>query len=565
MTDAMLLGLTIAGGSAAAVLGALLIFAGLTRHRTPPVFSPEIEDHDAVFIFSGDVLVDCSDRGRKLLDDLRALHSDPLEALLIFVQPHFRDLRARLADLTAVGRLDLMADDASGLSLSAQSRAGLIHLRLIDPNDEGALMAMDRLSFQAMDDELRLLRELTSAAPVVIWRENAQGQVIWANDAYLDTLSAKADGHPPLSWPLPVLFDRAGQTDSAKDRLMVDLTTGPRWFAHHVHAQTGGTLHFATPIDSTVQSELARREMMQMLTRTFASLPIGLALFDAERRLQVFNPALVDLTGLDPFFLAARPDLAQFLHTLRELRMLPEPKDFSTWRDELIRMETAAASGTYNEEWLLQDGSIYKVTGCPQPNGALAFFIQDITSEATLLRGVRAEMEFNATVLDALPDAVIAFDRNGAVILANATYRQLWGNDPCVDLADGGFAEATALWAAACDPGPALIRLSDYAVHATRDAPLFSATTMLRNGGPVAIQATHLHSGGLMICFRPLRADSTTPIRRSLNDLVGTHILSADLASPQAAPLPEDLPVLAALPLRPRNRNVRHTGTRLRV
>jgi PAS domain-containing protein len=565
MTDAMLLGLTIAGGSAAAVLGALLIFMGLTRHRTPPVFSPEIEEQDAVFVFCGNSLVDCSDRGRRLLDSLRGLHTDPLEAILTFIQPHFRDLRDRLAQLTALGRLDLTADDGSGITISAQARAGLVHFRLIDPNDEGALMAIDRLSFQAMEDELGILRAVTSAAPVVIWQQNADGQVIWANEAYLDTLSELAGGRPHLTWPLPALFNATGPADTPANRLVLDLQTGPHWFAHHLHPMGAGTLHFATPIDSTVQSELARREMMQMLTRTFALLPIGLALFDAERRLQVFNPALVDLTGLDPFFLAARPDLAQFLHTLRELRMLPEPKDFSTWRDELIRMETAAASGTYNEEWVLQDGSIYKVTGCPQPNGALAFFIQDVTSEATLLRGVRAEMEFNATVLDALPDAVIAFDRAGSVILANAAYRSLWANDPCADLADGGFAQATTLWANACDPGPAITRLSEYASQTASQSDLFSATVMLRHGGPVAIQATYLHGGGLMVCFRPLRTDSLPPVRRNLADLVGAHMVAPDMASPHAFSAVDGMTDMSNLPLRSRGRNVRHTGSRLRV
>jgi len=562
MTDALLLGLTIAGTSATTVLGALMIFAGILRHRAPPVFSPEMEEQDAVFVFRDDDLVDCSDRGRKLLDTLRDLHSDPLEALLTFVQPHFHDLRARLSELSAQGRLDLVADDDSGLSIIAQARAGLVHLRLVDPTDEGALIAIDRLSFQALDDELQTLRAVTRAAPVVIWNQDNHGRVIWANDAYLETLSLKVPAPVGLTWPLPVLFDDLGGDDTPQDRLVLELQSGPRWFSHHVNANGAGTLHFATPIDSTVQSELARREMMQMLTRTFASLPIGLALFDAERRLQVFNPAIVDLTGLDPFFLAARPDLAQFLHTLRELRMLPEPKDFSTWRDELIRMETAAASGTYHEEWALQDGSIYQVTGCPQPNGALAFFIQDITSEATLLRGIRAEVEFSSTVLDALPDAVVAFDRTGSAVLANAAYAHLWGADPCADLADGGFEQATGVWHAACDPGPALALLSQYVTHPTQQAEVFAATAMLRSGGPLAIQARHLQGGGVMVCFRPLRSDTNTVARRPLPDLVTANLMAPDMAyATQLNPSPS-VPDIA---LRPRGRSVRHAGPRLRV
>lgn len=565
MTDALMLGLTIAGGSTAAVFGAMLIFTGLVRHSTPPIFTPEIEDQDAVFVFRGTDLVDCSDRGRKLLNALQEVNSDPLEALLTFLQPRFLNLRQNLAELATLGQLDLTADDKSGLTLTAKARAGLVHLQLIDPTDEGALLAIDRLSFQALQDELTTLRDVSRAAPVAIWQQNAAGHVIWANETYLETLSLTETAHPTLTWPLPSLFADIGSADTPIKRLMLELKTGPRWFSHHVATAGAGTMHFATPIDSTVQSELARREMMQMLTRTFASLPIGLALFDAERRLQVFNPALVDLTGLDPFFLAARPDLAQFLHTLRELRMLPEPKDFSTWRDELIRMETAAASGTYNEEWVLQDGCIYQVTGCPQPNGALAFFIQDITSEATLLRGFRAEIEFSARVLDALPDAVIAFDRAGSATMVNTAYVQLWGSDPCTDLADGGFEQAQVQWRAACDPGPAWLRLAEYAERSTGEDGAFAAMSSLRDGGPVAVQARHLPNGGLMVCFRPMQAEVTAKPRPVVSDYVTSHLRGPDLANaalytPSSAAAP-----ITDLPLRPRGRNVRHAGPGVRA
>lgn len=566
MPDAVLLGLTIATGSATTVLGALLLFAAIMRRRTPPIFSPDIEDQDAVFVFQDTALVDCSDRGRKLLNDLRDGQSDPLEALLTFLQPRFWNLRAQFSELAAIGRLELKADDSSGFVIVAQIRAGLVHLRLIDPQDEGALLFIDRLSLQAMEDELQTLRAVASAAPVLVWQQEADGTVTWANDAYLDALSLLGPDKVAFTWPLPELFAEKPGTDTSTNRLTLDLEDGPRWFAHHENHFGTATLHFATPIDSAVQSELARCEMMQMLTRTFASLPIGLALFDAERRLQVFNPALVDLTGLDPFFLAARPDLAQVLHTLRELRMLPEPKDFGTWRDELVRMESAAALGTYHEEWVLQDGCIYQVTGCPQPNGAVAFFIQDITSEATLLRGFRAELEFGATVLDALPDAVIAFDRTGSATVSNAAYARLWGTDPCTDLADCGFAQAQDLWRKACDPSPAMARLSDFVSSPTQHADTFATTTTLRGAGPLAIQARHLPNGGLIVCFRPLQADTTLISRKSGSANLTAHLSAPDMADPRSfVGVGVSAPELYDVPLRPRGRSVRHAGPRLRV
>lgn len=563
MTDAMILGLTIATSSSFSVLGAMLIFAGLRGRRNPPIFTPEIADQDAVFVFRDRKLVDCSDRGRKLVTDLAASGQSDLDVLSGFLKPRFGDLEPHLVDVVVKGRLDLTAQDRSGLTLVLQYRAGLTHLRLIDPTREGALLALDRLSFQAMQDELQSLRHIARAAPVLAWQEDADGQIIWANDAYVESLMQRDQGRTAMTWPLPPLFDDMPEAG----RLMLDLADGPRWFAYRQDLSDGLRAHFATPIDQAVQSELARRDMLQMLTRTFASLPIGLALFDAERRLQVFNPALVDLTGLDPFFLVARPDMAQFLHNLRELRMLPEPKDFSTWRDEFLRMEAAAATGSYNEEWVLENGQIYQVTGCPQPNGAVAFFIQDVTSDATLVRGYQAENEQTRMVLDALPDAVVAFDRIGQVIVANDAYIHLWGNDPCADLADGGIDQAQAQWIAACDPGPALHKLAAYLAGPTQ-ADVFTATVMLRDGPPLAVQARRLADGGVVVLFRPTLADMRQAQRASLSERIDAHLRTPDIPGADAGFA--SIPILALTDdgdnpqLRPRGRGVRHAGTRLR-
>ena len=68
-------------------------------------------------------------------------------------------------------------------------------------------------------------------------------------------------------------------------------------------------------------------KMIQILTRTFASLPTGLALFDTERRLQVFNPALVDLTGAGPVVPSSAPWFrAGSFHLARIAHVCPNPR-----------------------------------------------------------------------------------------------------------------------------------------------------------------------------------------------------------------------------------------------
>jgi PAS domain-containing protein len=141
---------------------------------------------------------------------------------------------------------------------------------------------------------------------------------------------------------LPKLFD----ADPSKGRLPA---------AEAADAQRAGVVRsdpdafgdealcYALAADKAVQAETALREFMQTLTKTFADLPIGLAIFDRSRCLQMFNPALTDLTTLPPEMLIARPTLNAFLDAMRARSMIPEPRDYRSWRKQLARLEEEAA------------------------------------------------------------------------------------------------------------------------------------------------------------------------------------------------------------------------------
>ena len=64
--------------------------------------------------------------------------------------------------------------------------------------------------------------------------------------------------------------------------------------------------------------------------------------------------------------------MVNFLDRLRENRVMPEPRDYRTWRNSIAELEAAAQDGTYSETWSLPDGHTYHVTGRPHPDGAVA-------------------------------------------------------------------------------------------------------------------------------------------------------------------------------------------------
>ncbi|MCL1628067.1 PAS-domain containing protein [Roseibaca sp. V10] len=559
MSQALFLGLTIVTSSALVCAAVVLLFRGMRKRDAG--YTPEISEQDAVFIFRDDTLVDMSDRGRQLLGSIMAASDcrrDDLEHLLRYLDHRFLDLRSSLGRLVGLGQMELQAKDDSGLILRASRKKGLTHLRLVDTRAEGALVAMDRLSFEAMREELDTLRDVAKHMPVLSWRVNKVGEITWANTAYIDTYTAFDKGRNGLAWPIPPLFD--GQMSDAHGRLSLDMGAHMSWFSHDMVADGAEVQHFATPIDLAVQTETSRREMMQILTRTFACLPTGLALFDTERRLQVFNPALVDLMGLDPLFLAARPSFEQVLFTLRELRMLPEPKDFATWRREITEMERAAETGLFSEEWCLGNGRIYHVSGQPQPGGALAFFFEDVTSDATLARSLRQEIELGQAVLDGLPDAVAAFGPAGDTLISNARYSQIWGEDPCNNLADTGFLHALSLWKKTTTTTPFWDKLNDFAANRDLGAVVQGSVCLL-DGTTLGVHARRLRQDWLMLTFRPLRQETARDVvvaRHHAHALAAPDILQS--AGPQFRTDPAEI---GLAPTR-KARLVQHAGSRSR-
>jgi PAS domain-containing protein len=417
---------------------------------------------EMVFLFDQDVLIDASDSANDFLA-AASTSASPWGKLCALLEPNFPGFEARIAKLADARRLVLSGLGKEGLTLIAEWRFGLSRITLSAKDPQGKAVSVDRLSYQAMDHELAGLRSMLDVAPVLIWRQDGQAGVSWANRAYLE-LAADRDGEDHAgTWPLPRLFDVDGPQNQPirRAKLAIPGEKKPRWFDIHRFEEGEGVLQFALAADATVHAELALREFIQTLTKTFAHLPIGLAIFDRQRQLALFNPALIDLTGLGPDFLSARPTLFTFLDRLREDNRMPEPKNYKLWRQQMVALERAASSGQYEEIWSLPGGQTYRVTGRPHPDGAMALLIEDISAEMQLTRRFRAELELGQAVIDSLPEAVAVFSPAGVLVLSNSAYARLWGADPSTSLTSLGVNDALAQWAGATQPSPIWARLRD--------------------------------------------------------------------------------------------------------
>lgn len=485
----------------AAVFGLLLLrFAAPGAAPADSIFAERGEEVE--FLFDGEVMVDATPAARTLLQYSPLRDGTPWQRLTAWLRTRFPEAMADIGGLPDLGRLSLVTapEDGAPVALVAEQRGGLMHLRL-SPATPTAADAENPLLRRALREELDRLRACVAAAPMPMWQRTAGGEVIWCNRAYLDLAAAALGNDRAVAWPLPALFD----TGTGSGRQSVSAGPGRAHWFEVFGTAAGSTQHgFAVPADAAVQAEASLKTFLQTLTRTFAHLPIGLAVFDGARQLALFNPALTDLTGLPPDFLSARPTLAAFLDALRERAMLPEPKDYVTWRRTMADLEQAASGGLFEETWSLPGGQTYRVTGRPHPNGGLALLVEDISTEMTQTRRYRADLELGQAVIDAMDEAVAVFSAAGLLVMSNAAYADLWGHDPASTL-DGemGIAAIGDHWRARTAPTTLWDRAEDYVAAAYGEAS-WSDTTRLADGRPLACRFAHLAGGATLAAFRVL-------------------------------------------------------------
>ena len=228
-------------------------------------------------------------------------------------------------------------------------------------------------------------------------------------------------------------------TDSpAEERVKItDPETGKETFFRVEKMQEGEieTLYLLD-VTEVARAEKVRREFIQTLTKTFANLSTGLAVFDRRRQLALFNPALMDLTNLPAVFLSSQPTMTQFFDRLRDNKVLPEPKNYGTWRNQIDDMIRSATDGLYFEDWSLPNGETYRVAGRPHPDGAVAFLFEDISDEIALTRRFRSQIDIRQAALDTCQQAIAVIGPTNVVLLCNKPASAMLGIDP-----DSSFAE----------------------------------------------------------------------------------------------------------------------------
>ncbi|MCX7565870.1 PAS-domain containing protein [Sulfitobacter sp. F26169L] len=362
-------------------------------------------------------------------------------------------------------------------------------------------------------DELDLLHQLSVTLPHPAWKTDKAGKVVWNNAAYSALAKRLPEGSKDTCEPV---FDLSGGADGENaGRVQIDIpdTAYPEWYDVTRHPLGQGTLYHATSLTALIKAEEAQRDFVQTLAKTFAHLSIGLAIFNRDRQLALFNPALVDLTGLSVSFLSPRPTLDSFFDAMRENRRMPEPKNYKTWRQRMADLVSAAEVGQFEETWTLETGQTYSVKGRPHPDGAIAFLIDDISAEISLTRNFRAELELGQSLADTFEDAVAVFSQSGTLTFSNKAYDLLWGFQFDTSFADVTIGDAICMWKEKSTPNPLWQDLHD-SVMSLEDRGVWEMPVCIKGKLPMQCKIVPIASGATVVRFsrQPVPAPSGLPV-----------------------------------------------------
>ncbi|MDJ0995218.1 MAG: PAS-domain containing protein [Dinoroseobacter sp.] len=347
--------------------------------------------------------------------------------------------------------------------LAASMAYGVLRYLNADPGDSHRTQlstiqkSANRTLTPDVETELERLRVITAQVPVLLWLQSKSGAINWANSAYMD-LADQIHPDRTGTWPLAPVFKATSLAQPGSPgarRMAVDIAEDNKgWFDVYAFRFEDEALYSAVPIDMTIKAERSLRSFVQTLTGTFAHLQVGLAIFDKRRQLVLFNPALIDLTTLEPEWLSSRPLLTEVLDRLRDKNMLPEPRDYKDWRDRLSTLEAAANQGLFEETWALASGQTYRMQARPHFDGGIAITLEDVSSELSLTRRFRSELELGQTVIDEIGPALAVFNERGQLVLTSKAYDVLFDLNDGNTLSTPAIADTTKLWQEIFDPSP---------------------------------------------------------------------------------------------------------------
>ncbi|HEY1961140.1 MAG TPA: PAS-domain containing protein [Rhizomicrobium sp.] len=327
--------------------------------------------------------------------------------------------------------LDDLGHSGAAFTLTAHSRAGeAVRVRGRAIGGFAAVwLEQERAPVEALAD----FRAVLDALPLPVWLRDRSLALTWANRAFAAAVGAPDSGTAVAS-----------QTPLEKSER--DLASSARAEGHAVEAKRyvaiGGQRRALTLIDAPLPDgsimgfavdgtelsnvEARLQQHIDAYAETLDRLRTPVAIFGPDQRLSFYNRAFVALWGLQEDWLETHPSDGEILDRLREIRRLPEQRDYQTWKRAHLAAYERDRGAPPDDQWTLPDGRTLRVVAQPHPFGGLIWLYEDITEKFALEASYKTLTGVQRATLDTLNEGVAVFGTDGRLKLHNAAFARLW-------------------------------------------------------------------------------------------------------------------------------------------
>lgn len=414
--------------------GPLTKLAAPRIQRAAPAGGPARSDNLRGFLFAirdGELIPDTIDARRLLEDCPSGLAAPNLDRLAAFFGETGAFVRRAALELSDTGRefqRRLESSDGRCFLVRGRTRGSEAELVLIEISQLQIALDRSRDSLEEIKAERDALRAILDNTPLPAWRRDASLDVVWRNRAAIEMEDFKgligADGDSNAAETAREAQHRGKsttQSDPSSD-------TGDAKLTVVEVATAEGTAGFAMQADMPTKGDADPESSLLAAMSAFENLRAGIVLFDSADRLTWSNEALASLWGLSRDWLGRRPRLRDFINHLRDMRHLPEKKDFPRWRSALLA-QCRSVEDPYVDAWHLLDGRTVRVYARPAGDSVM-FLFEDMTELTALERRYRFEIDLRRTTLDRLDEAIAVFGPDGMTQLLNPRFFELWTFNP---------------------------------------------------------------------------------------------------------------------------------------
>lgn len=304
---------------------------------------------------------------------------------------------------------------------------------------ERELAVLRREAARAREDFTALVG-LIEAAPIPMWFRGNDFKLRLVNAAYVAAVGATSPD-VVVEEQIELVEELGGKTASevarraaerrkALERVVTATINGARRTLRvtDLPLSAEGVAGYAIDIEDMEEVSRAFRAFREAQRSMLDQISIGVAQFDAERRISFANQPFYRVFNLPPGVVGEKTAFEQVLRLARECGRIPEVRDFPAWRAEKARWFTL--NEPVEEHWPLPDSVHLRIVAQPMPDGGLVMIAEDRTEQLALSATRDTLLRTRTAAFDNLFEALAVFAPGGHLELWNRGFPHAWGIEP---------------------------------------------------------------------------------------------------------------------------------------